>query len=340
MDSGGLPLGGVRRAGGQPGFEPVKAGQDAPDWTAVILTGGASQRFGQDKSTTLLGDRTLLDHVLDAVGAADGRPVIIVGPAPAMPAAAHTAIFCREDPPGSGPAAAVAAALPHVTTPVLGLIATDMPFAGALLADLARLLGVHPGAEAIVPLDADGRRQPLAATYRAEALRAAAAGRDFRGAPLRSLMGGLTTIEIEVPPDATWRVRDLDTLADLAWAQARVARPIPAGLAPTDTGAHLGHLPGPPTGREQPTPGILEPNDERTTMDKTITWVSTAAQALGIEGEIDTQTVLDVARDVAHGVERPAAPLTTYLLGVAVGRGADPVEAAAIIRGLLDDAGA
>jgi hypothetical protein len=33
----------------------------------------------------------------------------------------------------------------------------------------------------------------------------------------------------------------------------------------------------------------------------------------------DPQVLLDVARDVAHGVLRPAAPLTTYVVGVAVG---------------------
>ena len=41
-----------------------------------------------------------------------------------------------------------------------------------------------------------------------------------------------------------------------------------------------------------------------------------------------TRAVLDVTRDVAHQVARPAAPLTAYLLGIAVGRG-EPVEAAA-----------
>ena len=34
------------------------------------------------------------------------------------------------------------------------------------------------------------------------------------------------------------------------------------------------------------------------------------------------RTLLDLARDAAHEVERPAAPLTTFLVGVAVGRGA------------------
>ena len=59
-------------------------------------------------------------------------------------------------------------------------------------------------------------------------------------------------------------------------------------------------------------------------------WTRQALDELGLDpGTLDQGLVLDVARDVAHGVARPAAPLSTYLLGVAVGRGADPVEAAA-----------
>jgi hypothetical protein len=51
---------------------------------------------------------------------------------------------------------------------------------------------------------------------------------------------------------------------------------------------------------------------------------------------VDHDLVLDVARDVAHGVARTAAPLTTYLLGLAVGRsGADPATVASQIRALL-----
>ena len=63
-------------------------------------------------------------------------------------------------------------------------------------------------------------------------------------------------------------------------------------------------------------------------------WMNEAAAELGIEGEIDRDLLLDLARDVAHGVARPAAPLTTYLLGLAVGAGADPVEAAARLSAL------
>ena len=51
-------------------------------------------------------------------------------------------------------------------------------------------------------------------------------------------------------------------------------------------------------------------------------WAKAACGELGLDpASLDTQLVLDLARDVAHGVARPAAPLTAYLLGVAVGQG-------------------
>ena len=64
-------------------------------------------------------------------------------------------------------------------------------------------------------------------------------------------------------------------------------------------------------------------------MNELDAWVAAAAKELGLDpGEVPVKQVLDVARDVAHGVLRPGAPVTTYLMGVAVGRGADPVEVA------------
>jgi hypothetical protein len=54
----------------------------------------------------------------------------------------------------------------------------------------------------------------------------------------------------------------------------------------------------------------------------------------GSPSSAESRLVLDLARDVAHGVLRPAAPLTAYLLGIAVGRGADPATAAAQVSAL------
>ena len=54
-------------------------------------------------------------------------------------------------------------------------------------------------------------------------------------------------------------------------------------------------------------------------------WIDELCDALDIETELDEALVLDLARDVAHGVERPAAPITTFLLGYAAAvHGASP----------------
>jgi hypothetical protein len=62
-------------------------------------------------------------------------------------------------------------------------------------------------------------------------------------------------------------------------------------------------------------------------------WAQAVADELGVERP-DTTLVLDLARDAAHGVQRPAAPLTTWLAGAAVAAGADPDDVAARIRAL------
>lgn len=67
-------------------------------------------------------------------------------------------------------------------------------------------------------------------------------------------------------------------------------------------------------------------------------WADRVATALGQEDEpVDVRLLLDLAREAAHGVERPAAPLTTYLVGVAVGRGVPLATAVEAVRALLAD---
>lgn len=51
-------------------------------------------------------------------------------------------------------------------------------------------------------------------------------------------------------------------------------------------------------------------------------WLAAASAELGLGGdEAPIGRILEVAADVAHGVARPAAPLSTFLLGLALGRG-------------------
>jgi hypothetical protein len=64
-------------------------------------------------------------------------------------------------------------------------------------------------------------------------------------------------------------------------------------------------------------------------------WTAAVCADLGLEPEdANVTTVLDLARDVAHGVARPAAPLTAYLAGIAVGRGMKPADVAARVSTL------
>jgi hypothetical protein len=64
-------------------------------------------------------------------------------------------------------------------------------------------------------------------------------------------------------------------------------------------------------------------------------WITELAAALGVDpAALDRNLLLDVARDAAHGVARPAAPLTTFLVGLAAGLrggGKEAVDDAAAI---------
>lgn len=54
--------------------------------------------------------------------------------------------------------------------------------------------------------------------------------------------------------------------------------------------------------------------------DQLEAWVAALSERLGIDVTgVDTQGLLDVARDAAHSVMRPAAPLATFLVGYAAG---------------------
>ncbi|MFG3698960.1 DUF6457 domain-containing protein [Micromonospora sp. NPDC047620] len=64
-------------------------------------------------------------------------------------------------------------------------------------------------------------------------------------------------------------------------------------------------------------------------------WLTAACAELGLDpAQVPVPAVLDLAKDVAHQVLRPGAPVTAYLLGLAVGRGADPAGAAARLSAL------
>ena len=68
-------------------------------------------------------------------------------------------------------------------------------------------------------------------------------------------------------------------------------------------------------------------------------WIDRLAEALGEEplSSQETETLLEVARDVAHRVERKITPLSTFLLGLAIGRATGGASRADAMQAALDD---
>jgi hypothetical protein len=63
-------------------------------------------------------------------------------------------------------------------------------------------------------------------------------------------------------------------------------------------------------------------------------WTEALCADLGLDPGEGQKTVLNLTRVIAHTVDRPAAPLTAYFLGMAVGRGEPLAETAARIQQL------
>ena len=67
-------------------------------------------------------------------------------------------------------------------------------------------------------------------------------------------------------------------------------------------------------------------------------WVHTLAESLGLaDDQHPIGLLLDLTRDAAHGVVRPAGPLTTYLVGLAVAGGMTVEDALARARATITD---
>jgi hypothetical protein len=66
-------------------------------------------------------------------------------------------------------------------------------------------------------------------------------------------------------------------------------------------------------------------------------WTQALCAELGLDQEDDAlRTVLNMAREVAHRVDRPAAPVTAFYLGLAVGRGQPLAEVTAKAQELAE----
>ena len=140
--------------------------------------------------------------------------------------------WAREDPPGGGPLAALAAGLPETTADLVLVVAADLPFvtAAEVTALLDRVREPAGAVDGALFRDPGGRDQPLLAVYRTAALRSGLAalaeehggpaGPGLDGLPLRLLTGPLELAGVADPDGAA--TFDTDTWEALATARARI----------------------------------------------------------------------------------------------------------------------
>ena len=65
-------------------------------------------------------------------------------------------------------------------------------------------------------------------------------------------------------------------------------------------------------------------------------WTEAVCAELGVQADdAAVRAILELTREVAHQVERPAAPVTSYLLGLAVGSGTPVAAAVTRLRDLV-----
>jgi molybdopterin-guanine dinucleotide biosynthesis protein A len=203
------------------------------DFDAVVLAGGRAERLdGADKAALDVAGATLLDRALRAVAGA--RTVVVVGDERPTDV---PVVWTRELPAYGGPVAAAYAGRdalrrgtpvqfrgpeapetpePHGTTPLIVVLAVDMPAVSA--ATVGRLVGAVQGHDGAVLVD--GGRPHLAMAVTAAALDAVRPD-PVEGAAMRGLWEALDLADV---PALEAEAGDVDSWADLAEVLAGLDR--------------------------------------------------------------------------------------------------------------------
>ncbi|HEX8144267.1 MAG TPA: molybdenum cofactor guanylyltransferase [Pyrinomonadaceae bacterium] len=129
-----------------------------------ILAGGASRRMGTDKAGLKLGGVSFVERIAGALYAVT-LDIRLVGARDERLAGAFPVV---EDVfPGWGALGGLHAALAACRAPWALVVACDLPFVTGEL--FMRLASLRENFDAVVPVQTDGRLQPLCALYRREA---------------------------------------------------------------------------------------------------------------------------------------------------------------------------
>lgn len=250
--------GSVRRPEGQSPSPPV------PAFDAVILAGGRSSRLGgSPKALLRIAGQSLLGRTVSTVARAGAGRIAVVGPSeyvePGEGAGVGTEaadlLAVREDPPFSGPAAAIGAGLGALAgagadAPWILVLACDMPdvepaVQALLQAGAVESTAAETGAlPALLAVEA-GRTQPLVALHPTEVLQDAVRARQQSGGlanlSVFKLLARVHWKEVPVPAGST---SDVDTWEDARRAGAMEGAGLPLAGTPDPSHRSIDGKPG------------------------------------------------------------------------------------------------
>ena len=247
--------------------------------SAIVLAGGSSRRLdGVDKPMLTVAGRSLLSRTFDSLHASGVTSIVVVGPEREL--VVPDGVVCvQESPQGAGPAAATLCGVEALTCDADALVIV-------IAADLP-LVG-----QTLTPLilsadDAVARGHD-GAMLRAEGHDQYLAHCARYGALVSASQGDamvnapmkqlIDRLDLERVDVEAHTVLDTDTWQ--AVAEARRA-----------LGGHMSDI---------------------------SEWAQQASEIAGVDGlPLDIDAILELARDAAHGIERPAAPVSAFILGYA-----------------------
>ena len=128
--------------------------------SGLVLAGGQSRRFGQDKALLRLGSETLLERTIHALLTVT-REIVVVGPRTGLVLPSRVRAV-PDELPGAGPLVALFTGLRACRYPLAAVVSCDLPFLSPAL--IAYLLHAAQDSDAVVPR-VGGRLEPLHAVY-------------------------------------------------------------------------------------------------------------------------------------------------------------------------------
>lgn len=170
---------------------------------AFILVGGRSSRMGRDKATVVFRGLRMVDSVAEAIRSAlpNARISIVAANNDQLAEIGEVANadgYIVDSKPDIGPVGGLRTAVANSDADWIFVAACDMPLISAeFIAFLVEQIDAN--CDVVLPIQPDGRPQPLAALYRIESVRdqlSVPRGDDVRSPSMRAVITPLRVVEV------------------------------------------------------------------------------------------------------------------------------------------------